>query len=91
MKSYMSIGERSYFNGERYTCVEVPKSVPFLIKCVLCEVPRSVCPFVRCFEYERDDHKRVVFVRSVVKFRKKIIKLQKNANRRLPATNKLHQ
>ena len=73
MKNYMSVGERSYFKGVRYTCVEIPKSALILIECCFCEVPRNVCPFVRCCEHERVDHKRVVFVRSVREFKKKIM------------------
>ena len=69
MKSYMSVGERSYFKGVRYTCVEIPKSS---LGCAFCEVPMGLCPFVRCCELERADGKKVVFVRSVREFKKKI-------------------
>lgn len=72
MKNYMSVGERSYFKGVRYTCVDLPKSVPNLPGCVFCEVPRAVCSFVRCAIHERKDRKRVVFVRSVREFENKI-------------------
>lgn len=72
MKNYMSVGERSYFKGVRYTCVELPESAQKLHACFYCDVPKGVCPFVRCLENERTDRKRVVFVRSVREFENEI-------------------
>jgi hypothetical protein len=73
MKNYMSVGERSYFKGVRYTCVDFSEYAFNFFGCDFCDVPRTLCPFVRCYEYERADGKGVVFVRSVREFEKKIM------------------